>query len=141
MNTPHYEAVRNAIIKAVPDILELKFGCYLFETLTGKNVMFIGETKDRKGKRQFYVVRGRTAYYIYPEQALDILGRHIRLADVLLAGGYELRCGGQGDFYFWNGNSNVMNWEKGPKWDLGNDDLSLQSEQFIEFLYKIFYEK
>lgn len=120
------EAVRAAIIKAVPEIMELKFGC---EGKTHGMKWVLTEQGWRSGPRGFSIMEPR-----------EIVGRPIRLADVLLAArgnkGELLRIDQYGTF--WIGHSvEVMGENTKVDWNLRTDDLSQQSEECIDFIHSI----
>jgi hypothetical protein len=74
------EEVRAKVIEAVPDILELKFGCrVVWRTIPG---IYVGE--NFAGNDIVYMDFGRQAKITYGEFE-EIIGRPITLSDVLIA--------------------------------------------------------
>jgi hypothetical protein len=77
--------VREAIIAAVPEIMELKFGCRVrLKSSTDDNVHIILSSRETEsGDRQY----GIDGYVIgdFKEKDFEILGRPITLSDVLRA--------------------------------------------------------
>jgi hypothetical protein len=114
--------IREKCIAANPEIVELKFGCEFENVKTGAR--FIIPTNG------------------YPNDNHKILGRPIRLADVLLAienanGNIELATYGEP--------LHIGHYEKPERegyyskayWNLRADDLEKQSEETISFLYEL----
>ena len=133
------EKLTQRIHKLVPEILELKFGCEVeekpafgsafrnHEPLSGK---WIATVQDRTGAWMFPSDIG---FVRVKESELlkwhTILGRTITLADVLRAikeksGTPTIDC------------THVAN----TLWNLAADDLSLQSNECIEFLLEVIPE-
>lgn len=137
------EIIRKACIKANPDILKLKFGCEVELNKESKSErMTVVKLLDKTGE---YVVtyQDGTQGLNQPDE-LKIIGRPIRLADVLVAmnadreniWGYYLGSDGylcesiEGDF--------GTELESTPcRWNLKNDDLALQPDETLEFLVNI----
>jgi len=144
------EIIRQSCIKANPEIMELKFGCQIEVT----DVLLLG----MKGWLKKYPVITVLSKCSDPNVYLvlnfggcghlktseiynccEILGRPIRLSDVLLAlenkfyNQSVILKGGVFEMKFWT--------EKGIKacinWDLKHDDLNLQSEETIKFLAEL----
>lgn len=144
------ETIRQACIKANPEIMELKFGCRIkTENMVKDYIKVICEPfKDSEKNEYIYATHGQTAEKIYlkpyktENKIIKILGREIRLSDVLLAleklnedrksyWGID----SEGEFikfkrYDIDENSNIF-------WDLKNDNLELQSEETINFLVEL----
>lgn len=138
-------AVREAVIKAVPGIMELKFGCHIKVNLSeggGEIATAIGKTphlvhwtwaEHHENKGSFVGTE--------MDDRIIILGRPIRLADVLLA----IRlCRHEVTFDFQIEPQNFAiccdTLEEDTRvvfWNLHKDDLSLQSEETIDFLYSL----
>ncbi len=128
------ETIRRACIAANPSILDLVFGCKVKRALSeggGFECSVIG-------------LDGNTAlvsYAPYQEnyegrhydkiEHLEIIGRPIRLADVLLAikSPFYINAYGQMESM---GKDNG-----GISWDLKHDDLNLQTQKTINFLYDL----
>ena len=132
--TNKLQAVREAVISAVPSILELEFGCEV-EDGTGvwKVIRDNGDVVDAWNGTQICSLN---------KLEFKVLGRPIRLADVLAA--IHRKCG-NGSFYvdaagnFWRtgGFSEEPLMPHGVLWDLLHDDLNEQAPETISFLYEI----
>ncbi len=140
MNDEQYQELKSIIHKAVPGILELKFGCEVEVLFDDSD--FYGKVKPEWIRRPIYKVSEKKAVvYIvdppFPNNAIDvsdknlkeefrILGRPIRLSDVLYAisKGSRFPMMHQEDFVakFWN---------------LLDDNLDHQSEECKQFLYDL----
>lgn len=142
------QTIREACIAANDDILKLQFGCrvYINEELNPYQSTII-DAWGIPSKRYFYLLG--EPHKIYTEEMLTlqvgnkILGRDIRLADVLLA--IEK-----------NSNQSIVFDTKGRitdirtatsngfhgaiNWNLLHDSLDLQSDELIEFVYPIIYK-
>lgn len=132
------EIIRKACIKANPEIMELKFGCVIktkkfsfennLETITYDGTIGI----DRE-----FGLLGRDNK-IFEKDIIEILGREIRLADVLLALTQDRGSRWHMITYKkWNANIMRDDVEKFINWDLKNDNLELQSEETIKFLAEL----
>lgn len=136
------ETIRQACIKANPEIVELKFGCRIEDFMYGQAVI-VGIEKY-KGESDCY-------YQFYdkiPEPKLNlspqnfnwtIIGRPIRLADVLLVipENHSLSIGILGYFENWilvEGDTYKLKHFKGIKWNLLKDSLEEQSEETLTFI-------
>src|SRR5918911_4448098 len=137
MNKTDYEKLKSVIQTANPEIMELKFGCKCQDkdangNLYGKwTIIKIHEqgiralySDNSDGFIHFDVVND-------PDMTL-ILGRPIRLADVLLA--YQMRSG---EWSNWNSQDMhriyaLLQGQQG--WNLKDDNLDHQSEECKEFL-------
>ena len=128
------EIIREACIKANPEIMALEFGCEIKDFFEGTGVV-IGIQKYSNESDCYDV-----AYYKIPEPIIDrspknlnwkILGRPIRLADVLLSITTNRHGAKRGQFI-----SDDINWEHDEVyfWNLKQDDLRHQSEETLEFL-------
>lgn len=133
------QQLKSVIQAAVPSIMELKFGC---EARQGENVYTVlGKNKDLNGS---FMVRSNESLAVFDSAILGanwhILGRPIRLADVLLAmQNKDMGCIGRsmnGDFLNCDDDMNNLT-EVGSRWDLANDSLDNQSPETIEFLSKL----
>ena len=140
-------AVRAAVIRAVPEIVELKFGCEL-------------SRKGQEDSRRLYKVIEDVGFGANDKKCwinsvpfgsmpielgkdmienggeFKIIGRPIRLADVLLA------IFGTGLGYCsprFGDSTKLLLAERnelgGADWDLKNDDLSLQPEETVAFIH------
>lgn len=167
MNQEHYSAVKEAVTKRVPDILDLKFGCEFLDKISGNKGRVVGENIlfgsewdysfaifvfEKKVDKLLLTQDGSNKIYNREhieigEMDVEILGRPIRLADVLLAikdlYGVNSRfaVNAFGIFYEFDGE-----WKDGDVahvkylhmgWNLHKDSLQDQSEETIEFLYSV----
>jgi hypothetical protein len=140
------DQVRAAIIKAVPEIVELKFGCQIkrFEN-TVDTVVKIESFAD--GKHVAHLVKADGDPLSYGPRTIDIenwkiLGRPIRLADVLVAieEAHKYRSDYEGRRVAIE--LVVATYEGGyftrdRYWNLRADSLDDQSPKCIEFLHSI----
>lgn len=126
--------IREKCIAANPEIVELKCGC---------------EASDRYGNDWVYngwEWWGKEKLMKNIGTELAIVGRPIRLADVLLAihGRYhhgdvvDVRILPSGTFQkMYTGTVMPGDWDYGPVWNLRADDLEKQSEETINFLAEL----
>lgn len=130
MTQSNLEAVRQAIIKAVPSIMELKFGCEV--NIGGTKSTFVKWDKRLEYGGYFHTKEDLT---MYPDDLIQIiLGRPIRLADVLYAN--QQRCSVEDpemdDFALFDRQETIIG-----DWNLLEDNLSKQSEECIAYLASI----
>jgi len=147
MDRQKYEAVRKAVIAAVPEIMELKFGCEIKIFDKVRRVVRFGLEPDKEyvwfefqdsepGFRKMM-----TKLELELMNDVKILGRPIRLADVLVAIGkqpvprYWCAVDCDGDFYDMEHEGIALS--NGYRWNLRQDNLSLQSLETIDFLHSI----
>lgn len=82
----NYETIKAACIAANPEIVELKFGCEFYWKKDSEDRHFIYHVSQN---HPFYFeakTDGSNGGYLdYPKEEVEILGREIQLADVLLA--------------------------------------------------------
>lgn len=135
MQNKNYELVRNAVIKAVPSIMELKFGCEVKNARWIDKVLFV----DSDDNVDLFLGDGTNrSAWMHKRLIEEIHGRKITLADVLLAIGmkktiylktlgYQVRLVDDEDGIIY--------------WDLQNDDLSKQSEHEWDYLAALLQEK
>ena len=81
MSPQLYATLRERIVKVVPEIMELKFGCKVM--LKNEDAMFFSDT----GNSNLIVLTesDRLNHVHHVNEILKILGRDIQLADVLRA--------------------------------------------------------
>lgn len=153
--TPYLENIRNACIKASPEIMELKFGCEVM-LLLGDYYGEIGRVVYPSGKctkHKLYkncnedcdikdAVSIVTNWDDEPSEWLllsngkdyKVLGREIRLADVLLAIKSSPKCDTLWEYEV----ISDLIWGKTNKqiemWNLRKDSLSEQSEETLKFI-------
>lgn len=115
--------IRQKCIEANPEIVELKFGCEIKSKRWSKNAIFLR------------MVRGGRYAYIRPDhmelkeawsEDIEIIGRPIRLADIILAWRKSVEPS-----MWWNPDVLVCIISE---WDSSKDDLTLQSPETIAFL-------
>lgn len=140
MNSHHLQVIRQKTIEANPEIVELEFGCEVkskagwLKIITPK-FTFNPHQGTYRAIALLFEEMGHREYAISEEDIYEIIGRPIRLADVLLAmqmenvpGFYINRFGkfeAKGDY------------ENGAAWNCYKDDLSLQSEECLTFIYNL----
>jgi len=131
--------LEEAIIKAVPSILDLKLGCMVREKGTeldylishnynNKNIRIIGQyTKDHLNPS---IVDGRVKIVGYNsfEEYYEIIGRDITLTDILIALGKKF---GEYHVTFWG--DNILELGDNNKWDL-TKTLKDQLKETKDFL-------
>ena len=135
------QQIREACIKANPEIVELKFGCEV-EHIPFQREIYIGHTEKEIVFKKFsashpYVFSTHNTKDLIDD--MKIIGRPIRLADVIFAVlSLGERIGGQEEYddvmqvLFY-----VTNKSEERKWNLLKDDLNLQDEPCIDFLHNI----
>jgi hypothetical protein len=144
--------IREKCIAANPEIVELKFGCgitwsydhYLnsvAKTRVTKNG-FIVDFANMPGPSPLLVrlERDKTIKRLHPDE-VQVLGRPIRLADVLLTIPKNKSAKAQsvsmnGDFFDFDEDMKDYN-VVGSPWNLRADDLEKQSEETINFIYEL----
>lgn len=137
METKQIEHIRSKCIEANPSIKDLVFGCDI--SIYGKYFRIIRAYEDIKS----YDLENNTRYTIEMLTKtiyIQILGREIRLTDVLLALSKVKNCDGL--------NIDVLGAirEKVPGftpqsysafWNLKQDNLELQSKECIDFIFNL----
>ena len=121
--------IREACIKANPEIVELKFGCTV---------------KFKGGKPHIIYSTAPTSNFIYcvgrfrqlRSNIKEILGRPVRLSDVLLAIGGESTSQKEQESYSVN-LSKLCGFGWNVCWDLRNDNLDNQSPETISFIHSL----
>ena len=137
------EKLKEIIIKAVPEIVELKFGCRVIIKEKGCVINHLTPYGEWLFSSNYL---GRPAFYNLSEYKYKIIGRSITLEDVLVASKFitpkkTLCVDGYGLFsweYWETSEIDCGKWEEieGVEWQL-NQPLDNQSEQTIEFLYNL----
>lgn len=111
--------IRQKAIEANPSILDLVFGC------EGEDVNGIWRMAHHNWEAK---EPGKDWFSIFPPE--KIIGRPIRLADVLnLPDSFT-------DKYSNKENKELL-WKLCANWNLLQDDLTLQSQETIDFLYSL----
>ena len=146
------EAIRRACVKANPKIVELKPGCEFYqknrktdEVLSDAVYVFLGRGIDSREINFSLTDRyardeiGRYDGYAYNEVQseknlegyIEIIGRPIRLADVLLVfRGRSLKGCDPNETYPSRNEISIL-----QRWNIRNDDLSKQSEDTVDFIH------
>ena len=133
--------IREACIKANPSIMDLVFGCEVLYKKTNIIKTCVGRfeadtlTLDfRNGMPQILMMDG----YMNPDLT-EILGRPIRLADVLLAISKTLKFASSEGCKIQLGVATLHFIDKTNlvKWDFKNDSLIEQPEETIDFIYNL----
>src|SRR6476646_3135331 len=127
------EIIRQECIKANPEIMELKPGCHVRDFLSGAGVV-IGVEKNA-GESDcydiFYTEHNPEVIWQQPRGHLEVLGRSISLADVLLAmepiGCTTYAADRLINFYVYLDSNDV-------RWNLHADDLTQQPDECLTFL-------
>lgn len=149
MNQSHYYAVREAVIKAVPEILEHRCGgCKRKYAEYVNGCVFCWRDDLSREENQ----------KLFPNRSVWPVAREIRLADVLLAIGENAENWRKNNWFTWvfpfadglngfagfkgyshkEGFAMLTNDARKPiGWNLRKDSLEDQSEELIEFLYNI----
>lgn len=137
--------VKEACVKANPEILELKFGCEIKSKHT--TLRYVG--KD-KGQIALIVENGdaKNALMIVDKLGdVEILGRPIHLADVLLTmrdvdaekiWGVDVSSG---EFFGQSMSDGSPIYKKGAQWNLRKDSLINQSDETLSFLAQLLEKK
>lgn len=141
--TDHIAAIRTACIKANPEITSMKFACevrvledqhfhyYMYRapfvaTVVEYGVEYLGQ---RDETWSMYAVKNHDIIHLAITK-YEVIGRPIRLADVLLA--IEERVNTFMNFDF------IGNWPDAQelvcKWSLRTDDLEQQSDEMVAFV-------
>lgn len=139
--------IKSRCIAANKSILDLKFGCRIQNNWTdGKNPIFISTyiaTMYKNGGKQYRMIDDDGDFFTHNvSEKTEIIGRPIRLADILYAIGktdnelfynhnYKGLCIRYNDYRTKNGVS------KSETWDLLNDTIDNQSPELIAFVAKI----
>lgn len=146
MNNSKHEAVRAKIIMSCPELMELSFGCGFEDgsKLISLNHPFALNTFVSILRKDGYEMTYETSG-IEPNHS-KILGHPIRLSHVLRAiektidsNDYHLGMDGAICIDEFDEDDDCVSVEK-ARWDLTKDDLSLQSPEVWNFLFKILCE-
>lgn len=139
MTTPEkIEFIRSKAIEANPSIKDLVFGCEV--KVTNDIGYYIGEFLNAN-----YV---QFPKYSVPQclnkkdiEIQEIIGRQIRLADVLLAinnrGEQFITCLISSTGHFYQRSALPLVTATAETWDLKNDDLTKQSSDTVDFIYSL----
>lgn len=139
MNIDKLKAV---IQKANPEIMELKFGCEV--RFTNYAEVFVYVRKIKNDWHQIIKPYGGKISEVPDLNDIVILGRPIRLADVLLAMNVQGLSMAIQDFGCWmreeldeHGESVEWTEKRKANWNLSDDNLDNQSDECKEFLTKL----
>lgn len=148
MNLSKLQAIREAVIKAVPEILELKFGCEIFREGAQKKEFICGMFSDKVALVRVDELGTWMPFEIPMPPASQewiVIGRPIRLADVMIAWA-KRRADLVASPSFQKEGLCCLVPAPGCEcpiapgytyWNLRKDSLEDQSEETIEFLYKL----
>ena len=129
------QELREAIIKAVPEIMELKLGCKV-KDIFGKDCRYCGHrTDDESEHREFQVLDYDGILGEIEENDFNgvTIGRPITLADVLRASQDIMSKGNDNSVFEEDMENIVMNWNL-------KEPLSNQSQPVKDFLYNLLVE-
>jgi hypothetical protein len=148
--------IREKCIEANAEILALNFGCELERPGSTRHYRVIEEMGWGGNKDQIWINSVPFGAMPFPrpdEEAIErreitdnngeqwkIIGRPIRLADVLLTIGQvniAININGMGAFckyHIWHGEIELWSLNNGLPWNLRADDLNEQSDECIAFL-------
>lgn len=133
------QKIKDACIKANPEIMELKFGCEVLMQYSAETQII--NTPKNEGK-WFGITNYETAFN--PEEVKEILGRPIRLADVLLAihakapeNKTRITLESDGQFIQRLDNGSFTEPWARSNWNLKDDNLEHQSEECINFIAEL----
>lgn len=154
------EAIRQDCIAANPEIVELKFGCFITDKHTilisqggdfGNEILqtFDTDTEEVGGIFASHIDDGsggsrlETVDDLIESGELEIIGRPIRLADVLLAikePEDKVYCVAVcGRFYWSYADSDSHYISTGAQWNLRKNSLDDQDEPTIDFIHSILF--
>lgn len=125
--------IREACIAANPEIVELKFGCEI-EKDNGEAIRKYKVWYYKQGEKMECISVDQNLGYSFVspyEKNFTILGRPIRLADVLLAIRKDKWPGAEGHQVLLG---RMTEADVCEKWNLRNDTLTEQSPETIEFI-------
>ena len=140
MTPGQYEELKEIIQKANPEIMELKFGCEVRFNLYQEVFIYVRPIAD--GKYEIIKKWGKKICKVKLDE-ITILGREIRLADVLLActkmSVPEIDINVFGSPQMPEGGLLMKSKNGGGIWNLKNDNLDYQSEETKQFLFDLLY--
>jgi len=122
--------LKEIIIEAVPEIVALEFGCELKDKDSELTWIFLSQGESR-GFKYSSIWNSVTGSGLGRHEDFEIIGREIRLADVLRAISREKlkkRLDISAFFVYQSGHS---------LWDLTKNSLDDQSPETIDFLYEL----
>jgi hypothetical protein len=132
----NYDQLKQVIQAANPEIMELKFGC---EIISGKQIFQVIDVD--KANNDYLLFHSELGIHNSSMVINQILGRPIRLADVLLAVDEKFGLenpylvGFEGMIYkIAEGETELTNLKHLAQWNLKDDNLDHQSDECKEFL-------
>lgn len=131
---PNLTIVREAVIKAVPEIMELKFGCFV--EFTGKYMITAVKNDHTHDPHVDLVNEKGQIEELVTVDILEILGRKIGIADILVAIKKSPKC----DTYWEYEAASNLTWGLN-EWNLLSDSLEDQSPECLQFLAGLLAEK
>lgn len=141
------DAVKKKVIEVMPDIMKLEFGCEVRVHCGGSKRVF--EIEKYVGEPIFVLEEGQKDYFrnhlemrIPKDSIVEILGRKIGIADILLAIPDEYKrvlvFGHYSGDRITDFHARIL--DVLSLWKKENDDLSLQSPETIHFLFNLLCE-
>lgn len=146
MRTTHIKNIREACVSANPEIMELKFGCR-FKFPSDKYGVFLNDKEWKKAK--FLVDLPLLAPHydeLFWDDMVDveILGRPIRLADILLATEQKwvtFYSASLSSFGKKTKSEGAVLYQIIQKWNLRKDSLEDQSDECVAFISSLLTTK
>lgn len=144
------EKVRRAAVRANPSMLDLTLGCEIRNIknnthyyITDSNIVGSVHIGDFKA---INTVTLEGYHGMHSADTIEIIGRKIGLADVLLAIGNSLllQVDTEGFFYTWEKEDAEQGkgyCQSGVNWNLLTDDLTQQSDELLTFLCELLPEE
>lgn len=134
--TDHLQEVRAKIIEAVPEIVELKFGCEIDSQGKANKLLYVGHSNHQHAVHAILKDKSTAMLMVDEVFTSTIIGRPVTLADVLMAIDY-VRPVKQCWYVRYDG---IFFDSRDEKWSV-NWNLALpfdeQKPEVIEFLHKI----
>lgn len=123
--------LKKAIISAVPDIVELKFGCKIISKKYREyglvSIIYNYNVATNK-------IETNNIGAIKPKDIFKILGRPITIEDILSVLKHKNIAIESNEYFILNGNRIKIEWKF-------NKPLDQQPKETIDFLYNLIYEK
>jgi hypothetical protein len=127
------DPIKQKIQELVPEIMELKFGCIIRNHEMTEDLKFCGESKQ--GGETCYIPSIDDYVVLDSHIGCEILGRPIRLADVLRAIGEtknRVACDDMGNIFELTGAGQII--MPAHFWDLSKDSYDDQSQETKKFI-------
>jgi len=135
MKQTNLEIIRQACIKANPEIMELKFGCIL-EYPDDSPIIFVSPENEEDHMTGLYT-KNNTITKIEDLVDYKIVGRPIRLSDII----FTLYKNKKAQYFGGMLDNNSIYFANRISWDLLHDDLNLQSEPTKKFIANLLKKK